>query len=51
MGTLVPFVGLSALHDPLFDAESSLALFGAMGAGLGARLNLCRILTSFVPAT
>lgn len=35
MGALVLFVGLSALHDPLFHAESSLALFGALGAGLG----------------
>ncbi|MDX2009342.1 MAG: O-antigen ligase family protein [Myxococcaceae bacterium] len=35
MGALVLVVGLSALHDPLFHAESSLALFGALGAGLG----------------
>jgi O-antigen ligase len=35
MGALALVVGLSALHDPLFHAESSMALFGALGAGLG----------------
>lgn len=34
-GVLVFFVALSALHDPLFHAESSMALFGALGAGVG----------------
>lgn len=34
-GVLVVFVALSALHDPLFHAESSMALFGALGAGVG----------------
>jgi O-antigen ligase len=34
-GVLVCFVALSALHDPLFHAEASLALFGSLGAGLG----------------
>lgn len=35
LGVLVFFVSLSALHDPLFHPESSMALFGALGAGLG----------------
>ena len=35
VGLLVFFVSLSALHDPLFQPESSMALFGALGAGLG----------------
>ena len=35
VGLLVFFVALSALHDPLFHPESSMALFGALGAGLG----------------
>jgi O-antigen ligase len=35
VGAVALFLGLSALHDPLFHAESSLALFGALGAGLG----------------
>lgn len=34
-GVLAFFVALSALHDPLFHAEASMALFGALGAGLG----------------
>ena len=35
LGVLAFFVALSALHDPLFHPESSMALFGALGAGLG----------------
>lgn len=35
LGALAFFVALSALHDPLFHAESSMALFGVLGASVG----------------
>lgn len=35
LGALVIIVGLSLLHDPLFHAEASMALFGGLGAALG----------------
>jgi len=34
-GALALLLALSALHDPLFHAESSMALFGSLGAALG----------------
>ncbi len=35
LGMVVLFAALSVLHDPLFHAESSMALFGSLGVALG----------------